>query len=699
MSTTAKTKSYSSDGGGKNNDDNDNGTTTTIKEGSAQMIFPSNQESTVFYNPVQVQNRDLSILMITLFAEQRAILKAVKEKKKQLIQQQQQQREQQQGQGGDDSSEKKSLTKQQRKEQRMKQEQQLNDELKKYENELLEKQLQNDQLPSDFISKEKSKISGLSILEALAASGLRSVRYWKEIPGIKHITINDLEYEAVERAKNNLRTNGLYGNNGDDDNDDDDIDNKDENNVVLSDNVNREYGIYPQIGDAIHVMYMSRRSQFLRAIPEYAKTQQLMWDVIDLDPYGSAAPFIDGAVQAIESGGLLCVTCTDMAALGGSHPETAFGRYAGLPIQSAKYLQELALRILLYTVSVSAARYGRTIKPILCVGMDFYIRCFLQIHNDKKGVMDLSLNVGHVYQSTRCQTFVTLPHGQLGGKKGNVYQSIRLDPSNCPDTGAPFKVGGPIWLGPLHDQTIVNIALKRLSNPKCKSPNMELIATRKRLQGLLTSVSEEIDTPLFYNLSALCKDLHTSSPPVDIMKAGLHNAGYKVSGYHKEPMAIKTDAPSSVVWDVLRSWLMKNPPHKSPPDGSVAEIILSKKPSIDVDLTIPKSMKKQKKRGTGQNKISRFPMNPERHWGPKRKASNVVPSTTTTTTSTDNNNNKKTMKSDDDGDDKKNNNDGGGHTVAVAPEEDEDEDVKEPPAKRIAIEEKGEVDDEKGSSS
>lgn len=47
------------------------------------------------------------------------------------------------------------------------------------------------------------------------------------------------------------------------------------------------------------------------------------YDVVDLDPYGSAAPFIDGAVQAVSEGGLLCVTCTDLAVLTGSmHPET-----------------------------------------------------------------------------------------------------------------------------------------------------------------------------------------------------------------------------------------------------------------------------------------------------------------------------------------------------------------------------------------
>ena len=51
------------------------------------------------------------------------------------------------------------------------------------------------------------------------------------------------------------------------------------------------------------------------------------YDVIDLDPYGSAAPFIDGAVQAVADGGMLNVTCTDMAVLSGNHPETCFAKY------------------------------------------------------------------------------------------------------------------------------------------------------------------------------------------------------------------------------------------------------------------------------------------------------------------------------------------------------------------------------------
>jgi tRNA (guanine26-N2/guanine27-N2)-dimethyltransferase len=352
-----------------------------------------------------------------------------------------------------------------------------------------------------------------------------------------------------------------------------------------------------------------------------------MWDVIDLDPYGSAAPFLDAAVQGIDHGGLLCITCTDMAALGGSHPETAYGRYAALPIQSVKYLQELAIRILLYTLAVSAARYGRTIKPILSVGMDFYIRVFVEIYNDKKGVTNLSLNVGNVYQSSQCPSFVVLPHGQMGGTNGTVYQSRRLIPSVCPETGANFKVGGPLWLGPLHDQKVVSAALERLlSNdpPSDIIPNMEYIATRKRLQGLLLSVSEELDTPLYYTVPGLCQTLKCTSPSNNDVKAALVNAGYKVSGYHKEPTAIKTDAPDHVLWDIMRAWVERHPLSKNPSDDSVPAKILSKKRSIEVDFTMPKggiNNNNNNNHWKTTTRVSRFPQNPSSHWGPQKKAS------------------------------------------------------------------------------
>ena len=599
--TAASTSTASADAAAASSDDK-NGT-TSITEGSAVMMFPANQESAVFYNPVQVQNRDLSVLMISLYAERRAVRRAVQRKKKELNKQRQAETD---------------------KDQKMSKEE-LDKQLKDYEESLDGSKLLVSK--DDGAEKKDSKNNnnnGITVLDALAASGLRSIRYWKEIPGVKHVTINDLEEAAVERAKDNLRNNNI------------------DPSVILECNAERNYGICVNHGDATHEMYMARRPQKLQINEKtkLAAKQQPMWDVIDLDPYGSVAPFLDGAVQAAESGGLLCVTCTDMAALGGSHPETAFGRYASLPIQSAQYLQELALRILLHSIAVSAAKYGRTIRPVLSVGMNFYVRVFVEIVDDKKGVSDLSLINGNVYQSTQCSSFVTIPHGQKGGKNNNGYQSTRMEPSECPETGAPFKIGGPLWLGPLHDQGVIRVALERLANEMCESPKMELIATRTRLQGLLTSVSEELDIPLYYSLPGLCRSLGCSCPPLKTFKGAIINAGYKVSGYHKEPSAIKTDAPGHVVWDIMRDWVEKNALKKTPAEGSTAAKILATERTLkEVDWSIPESLRKAgtmmtTKNGKSKKKISRFPLNPEKHWGPKRAA-------TGTRSTTDSNENEK----------------------------------------------------------
>lgn len=41
------------------------------------------------------------------------------------------------------------------------------------------------------------------------------------------------------------------------------------------------------------------------------------FDIVDLDPYGSAVPFLDASVGSVKEGGLLCITCTDTRVLCG----------------------------------------------------------------------------------------------------------------------------------------------------------------------------------------------------------------------------------------------------------------------------------------------------------------------------------------------------------------------------------------------
>lgn len=61
------------------------------------------------------------------------------------------------------------------------------------------------------------------------------------------------------------------------------------------------------------------------------RNKNCRFDVVDIDPYGTAAPFLDAAVQSVSNGGLLCITCTDMAVLCGNHPETCFSKYGTMP--------------------------------------------------------------------------------------------------------------------------------------------------------------------------------------------------------------------------------------------------------------------------------------------------------------------------------------------------------------------------------
>lgn len=47
----------------------------------------------------------------------------------------------------------------------------------------------------------------MTILEALSATGLRSIRYAKEVPGVKKIIANDLSSAAVETIQKNIEHN------------------------------------------------------------------------------------------------------------------------------------------------------------------------------------------------------------------------------------------------------------------------------------------------------------------------------------------------------------------------------------------------------------------------------------------------------------------------------------------------------------
>lgn len=59
------------------------------------------------------------------------------------------------------------------------------------------------------ISFVYSPQSGLEILEALAATGLRAIRYALEVPGVKQIYANDISKTAVDIMNKNIEENNV----------------------------------------------------------------------------------------------------------------------------------------------------------------------------------------------------------------------------------------------------------------------------------------------------------------------------------------------------------------------------------------------------------------------------------------------------------------------------------------------------------
>uniref|UniRef100_A0A914N139 tRNA (guanine(26)-N(2))-dimethyltransferase n=1 Tax=Meloidogyne incognita TaxID=6306 RepID=A0A914N139_MELIC len=133
-----------------------------------------------------------------------------------------------------------------------------------------------------------------------------------------------------------------------------------------------------------------------------------------------------------------------------------------------------------------------------------------------------------------------------------------------------------------------------------KKENNFSFGTIKRLVGVLTLVLEELnDQPLFYEFEQLMRIIKCSSTPKNtLVRSALLNAGFKCSGSHCGPQALKTDAPTEFLWDICREWF------------------------VPVDFTLHKEAVPASK----IENILRFQDNKGKNWGPKSKAKGSISS-------------------------------------------------------------------------
>lgn len=642
---------------------------TTIKEGLAHILVPEESAKTkdgqgvqqVFYNPIQQFNRDLTVLAIKAYGKERMAQKQAASRARL-------------GKFADKKRKRKEQARAQAQGEPPAKSPKLSDdavpgstdapnapdtEMKdavEAEEEAAEKLA--DAEPADAAEttaengarapERKETPLTFTILDALSASGLRALRYAHEIPFLTRVTANDILRAAAQAIERNATHNRLLDK------------------------------IHVSVDDALAHMYQIITNE-LRRVTQTAKGKpgpSEKYDVIDLDPYGSAAPFLDAAVQAVrDDGGLLCVTCTDSGVWASNgYPEKCYALYGGVPLKGW-YSHEAGLRLILHAIETSAAKYGLAMEPLLSLSVDFYSRVFVRITKSPSMVKFQAGKNMIVYScGAGCGSWTTQPlmkNKPAPNKKGSGifykhgFARAPTAPQSCEHCGSTMHLAGPMYAGHIHSPEFIRSVIA-----EAEEASPEVYGTRERIRGVLQTALEEflpspeeaqaeagengegtkrakkgkteaelaaVDPyPFYFHPAHVSGALHCSCPPEAPLKGALIGLGYRVTRSHCKAGSIKTDAPWSVIWHVFREWIRQKAPVKEEniKAGSVAYRLLGlgkKADEHEPEREAPGNAKEGDRmpevvfdeklgRSTDKTKLVRYQMNPRENWGPMNRA-------------------------------------------------------------------------------
>lgn len=407
-----------------------------------------------------------------------------------------------------------------------------------------------------------------NLFEAFAATGLRSIRYAREVTGFNSITANDIDKNAGSIIDRNIQLNKV-------------------DNIVKS-----------SLGDANKVMN-SHKGEY---------------QIIDLDPYSTVSIFLDAAIHAAADGALLCVTSTDGRTLCGQQQEVSYGWY-NVMVLNTEFCHEIGIRTLLTLIKQIAARYKKTIEPLISLAANFYFRVFVIVHGKSNETKHLASDNAYLLFSPDSHLFWLQPLGRDMSKGENITvkpAQVTIPSFKDPYTESQLQLGGPIYTGPIHNKEFIQSLIDLL-------PTMKFFKTTARIEAVLNSCIRELDSPFYYDISVLTGIIHSSTPSREILVSILEKLGYKTSGTHCKPGMLKTDAPGELIWDILRRWYFENDQKKLPEQDNSAKKILSAKQSTENKFTFEVDPE-VKERIRLEKKICKFYMNPEKNFGPKAAA-------------------------------------------------------------------------------
>lgn len=303
-----------------------------------------------------------------------------------------------------------------------------------------------------------------TFLDGLAATGIRGIRIAKEVGGDIEVDINERKPESYELMKKNIALNGVHA----------------------------------------------------RALNHNLCTllQQKKYDYIDIDPYGSPAPFLPYLSRALKKRTYLTVTATDTATLCGVWQNTCIRKYQAIPLkgQAAK---EAGLRILAGYIAREMASAGYGFTPLLAYTRGHFFRVYGVVNRGVKMAEGSLLHVGWVYWDN--------------GWRTSPFHRFSGEPR-----------AGPLWIGPLHDEPMLRTMQREVEGRAVKN--------REELLRLLKYLQEEVPLPpLHYESSHIARECRTSQPKMAALLEGLRDRGYAAGTCHFSHDAFKTDAPYDVI--------------------------------------------------------------------------------------------------------------------------------------------------------
>lgn len=329
----------------------------------------------------------------------------------------------------------------------------------------------------------------ITVCEPLCGCGVRGIRFAKEVEGLSEALLSDINYKAFQLAKLNVKINKL----------------------------GKRVKVMNEGANLLLSMHGAPRKRF---------------DAIDIDPFGSPAPYMDSAIRALRDGGFLALTATDMAPLCGVYPKACIRRYYGKPLR-VEYCHELAVRLLAGCLALTAAKYDVGINLFFSYSTDHYVRAYAKIEYGAKKADETIRKMGYIAHCFACF------HREAN--EGLFTSNL---PSHCKECGAKLVAGGPLWLGKIVNKEFCELMEEELQKKK--------VGQKERIRKILALAHDEaFAPPTYYVLDKICDAFNMPVPPLKAVLEELHKRGFKAVLTHFNPKGLKSDAPATELKEAL----------------------------------------------------------------------------------------------------------------------------------------------------